>query len=413
MHFYAFHLAEYAAHTRHLTPMEDLALRRLLDAYYLAERAPQGTVDQVARQIGLRGELEAVASVLGEFFRATPEGWINARAERELTTYRERRESAAAAGRASADKRRVSTQRKANDRSTVVQRSFNGRSTTVQPDSNGRSTGVQRPFNDKDNDNDNYKDNDKEKREDARAPANPEPPPRSAPADAGRVSHSPPVDASVALVKAPQSDDRPEPAPRGRSKQIAPPAPSQSTSEPSAIGALDERPTVEQVIDAWAAAGLPRPTRPSVELIIDRAVRLRPERDLAWCRQLFERVARSPWCRGEVHGHPGCEAWSLAHTLGHEKRIASVLSGKYDPEPERERNKPALRNDAQHETDHRFTEVPAKEAEARRAEQARAAATRARWTSADGWDEPPIEPMMIEEADEDEGYMIALTGKMH
>jgi uncharacterized protein YdaU (DUF1376 family) len=375
--------------------MEDLAYRRLLDAYYLAERAPQGTVEQVARSVGLRTDLDAVASVLGEFFSSTPEGWINARCERELAAYRERREQAASAGRASVEKRR------ANARSTDVQRAFNERSTDAQRPLNGRSTSVERTLNHKDKD--NYKDKDKPPEiQIARAPANSDPAPRSAPADAGAISQSVSIDASLTSAKAPQSADRPEPAPRGRRKDIVRPEPVQAPLVKWGPLAGDPTPTCEEVIEAWAQAGLPRPTKPSVELVIDRAVRLKPGRDLAWCKRLFERVAKSPWCRGDVHDHPRCQAWSLAHTLGNERRIAQVLEGKYDPEPARERNKPAPRNETQPE--HRFTEITREEA-------AEKAAAKARWTSADGWDEPPIEPMMIEEADE--GYMIALTGEIH
>jgi uncharacterized protein YdaU (DUF1376 family) len=37
MNYYPFHVGDYAAHTAHLEPMEDLAYRRMLDAYYLRE----------------------------------------------------------------------------------------------------------------------------------------------------------------------------------------------------------------------------------------------------------------------------------------------------------------------------------------------------------------------------------------
>jgi len=35
MHYYQFNIGDYASHTRHLSDLEDLAYRRLLDAYYL------------------------------------------------------------------------------------------------------------------------------------------------------------------------------------------------------------------------------------------------------------------------------------------------------------------------------------------------------------------------------------------
>lgn len=35
MNYFPFHVGDYAAHTAHLEPLEDLAYRRMLDAYYL------------------------------------------------------------------------------------------------------------------------------------------------------------------------------------------------------------------------------------------------------------------------------------------------------------------------------------------------------------------------------------------
>jgi hypothetical protein len=57
---------------------------------------------------------------------------------------------------------------------------------------------------------------------------------------------------------------------------------------------------------------------------------LKPDRTLEWCRAYFARIAASPWCRGEVHSHPGSRAWTLDYALGSEKRIADVLAGKFD-----------------------------------------------------------------------------------
>ena len=51
MNYYPFHLGDYAAHTAHLEPMEDLAYRRMLDAYYLREAPLPRAVD---RAIGER-----------------------------------------------------------------------------------------------------------------------------------------------------------------------------------------------------------------------------------------------------------------------------------------------------------------------------------------------------------------------
>lgn len=87
MHYYQFHIGDYKSHTHHLTPMEDLAFRRLLDHYYLHE-VPIKQRD-IARQIGLKEFEQEVLSILEEFFLSTPEGFINTRADIEINKYKE------------------------------------------------------------------------------------------------------------------------------------------------------------------------------------------------------------------------------------------------------------------------------------------------------------------------------------
>ena len=86
MHFYQFHIGDYKSHTHHLSPIEDLAYRRLLDHYYLHE-APIRQRD-IARQIGLRDNEQEVLAVLDEFFLSTADGFINPRADEEIAKYR-------------------------------------------------------------------------------------------------------------------------------------------------------------------------------------------------------------------------------------------------------------------------------------------------------------------------------------
>jgi len=86
MHFYQFHIGDYKSHTHHLSPIEDLAFRRLLDHYYLHE-APIKQRD-IARQIGLRDHEQEVLAVLNEFFISTENGFINPRADEEINKYR-------------------------------------------------------------------------------------------------------------------------------------------------------------------------------------------------------------------------------------------------------------------------------------------------------------------------------------
>ena len=86
MHFYQFHIGDYISHTRHLSLMEDLAFRRLLDFYYLHEQPIKQR--DIARQIGMRDHEQEVLTVLDEFFFATENGYINPRADQEIAKYR-------------------------------------------------------------------------------------------------------------------------------------------------------------------------------------------------------------------------------------------------------------------------------------------------------------------------------------
>lgn len=115
MHFYSFNIGDYASHTRHLTPMEDLAYRRLLDLYYLHEQPLNERSTTVARAINMREHEAEVVSVLEEFFELVEgSGWVNRRADEEISKYHNRLEAASRAGKASAERR-------SNARSTTVQ----------------------------------------------------------------------------------------------------------------------------------------------------------------------------------------------------------------------------------------------------------------------------------------------------
>lgn len=115
MHYYSFNIGDYASHTRHLTAIEDLAYRRLLDLYYLHEQPLNESSTTVARLINMRDYVQEVQAVLEEFFELVDgQGWINGRADEEIAKYHSKLESASRAGRASAERR-------ANASSTTVQ----------------------------------------------------------------------------------------------------------------------------------------------------------------------------------------------------------------------------------------------------------------------------------------------------
>jgi uncharacterized protein YdaU (DUF1376 family) len=105
MNFYPFHIGDYASHTRHLSLIEDLAYRRLIDAYYLAEKPFVGECAIVARNIGMREYLDEVQYILATFFEETPNGWINKRCDDEIVKYRAKADSARNANRIKLEKK--------------------------------------------------------------------------------------------------------------------------------------------------------------------------------------------------------------------------------------------------------------------------------------------------------------------
>ena len=87
MHHFPFHVGDYASHTRHLSLMEDLAYRRLLDLHYTSEQPLAGDAATLARLICMRDHVAEVDTVLNEFFALGQEGWSNARCTREIASY--------------------------------------------------------------------------------------------------------------------------------------------------------------------------------------------------------------------------------------------------------------------------------------------------------------------------------------
>ena len=128
MHYFQFNIGDYASHTRHLSPMEDLAYRRLLDLYYLKDGQVYGDEAEVARQVGLREYVQEVKQVLQDFFCLDEDDrWSHARCDAEIAHFRQKSEKASNAGKASA-------QRRSNVRSTDVQPTNNQQPITTNQD---------------------------------------------------------------------------------------------------------------------------------------------------------------------------------------------------------------------------------------------------------------------------------------
>ena len=84
MNYFPFHVGDYSSHTSHLDLIEDLAYRRMLDAYYLRECPLPGDIQEVARLIRMRSHVAEVEAVLREFFTKDAEGWRHARCDEEI-----------------------------------------------------------------------------------------------------------------------------------------------------------------------------------------------------------------------------------------------------------------------------------------------------------------------------------------
>jgi uncharacterized protein YdaU (DUF1376 family) len=85
MHYYQFNIGDYIKHTMHLSPIEDITYRRLLDMYYDTESPIPNDIPWVSRR--LRIEAGIVKSILIEFFEHTENGFINRRADAEIANY--------------------------------------------------------------------------------------------------------------------------------------------------------------------------------------------------------------------------------------------------------------------------------------------------------------------------------------
>jgi uncharacterized protein YdaU (DUF1376 family) len=100
MHYYQFNIGDYQSHTSHLSEIEDLVYRRLLDWYYLHETPIPLDLSEVSRQIRMRSHTESIAIVLQEYFERTDDGWIHHRANKEIAKADEKSVKASASAKA-------------------------------------------------------------------------------------------------------------------------------------------------------------------------------------------------------------------------------------------------------------------------------------------------------------------------
>lgn len=132
MNYYPFHVGDYLTHTAHLSPLEDIAYRRLLDLYYISEERLPADPAACARKIRMREHQAEVQQVLEEFFQPSPEGWFSRRCDEEIASMREKQEKARASAAASVAARRAKAAPAPTDRMATDERTLNDRSTDVQ-----------------------------------------------------------------------------------------------------------------------------------------------------------------------------------------------------------------------------------------------------------------------------------------
>ena len=84
----------------HLSEIEDLTYRRLLDWYYLHESPIPLDLNEVSRQIRMRSHSDCIATVLQEFFERTADGWIHHRANKEIEKVGDKSQKASASAKA-------------------------------------------------------------------------------------------------------------------------------------------------------------------------------------------------------------------------------------------------------------------------------------------------------------------------
>jgi uncharacterized protein YdaU (DUF1376 family) len=138
MHYYQFNIADYQTHTRHLSLIQDICYRRMLDWVYLHEKPLPSEPKEVARILLLNECLTDVEQVLNEYFTLVEHGWVNVRALSEIQSYNDKLHKASLAGKASGIARKNNIKQSVkkdkqtfNDRSTDVELNINHKPLTI------------------------------------------------------------------------------------------------------------------------------------------------------------------------------------------------------------------------------------------------------------------------------------------
>ena len=121
MHYYQFNIGDYKSHTEHLTDLEDLAYRRMLDWYYLHETPLPFEPNEIARLIRMRTHTDCIAVVLQEFFIRTEAGWSSHRADQEISRAGEKSSKASESAKARWSKHKYADAMRTHNESNATQ----------------------------------------------------------------------------------------------------------------------------------------------------------------------------------------------------------------------------------------------------------------------------------------------------
>ena len=94
MYYYSFNIGDYTKDTTHLSELEDLAYRRMMDLYYSRELPLPKEQNEIGRLIRMRTHCECIAIVLQDFFTLEDDGYHQLRIDSEINAYHEKSDKA-------------------------------------------------------------------------------------------------------------------------------------------------------------------------------------------------------------------------------------------------------------------------------------------------------------------------------
>jgi uncharacterized protein YdaU (DUF1376 family) len=100
VHYYQFNIGDYTKRTRHLSLLEDLAYRRMIDLYYTSESPLPLEIEKIARLIGMRDQMQIVSDIVSDFFLISEDGYRNSRCDEEISAYKAKADRAKSANKA-------------------------------------------------------------------------------------------------------------------------------------------------------------------------------------------------------------------------------------------------------------------------------------------------------------------------